>query len=426
MDASLTILDKNLIKTFTIDTYKSLIWTERYNQYGDFEVQIPIDESSFSKKLLETNEAGETIWMDCYASIQGSDNLMFLEQFRITDNPENDGKLLVITGRSLESILMRRIIWGLKILNDTLQNGIQSLLNDAIISPSDENRRIDNFTFLASIDPAITSLNLVAQYTGDNLYDVITSICSKNKLGFKVVFDDQSGNFVFSLYAGKDHSYDQDVNPYVIFSYKYENLLNSDYLESNGFYKNVVLVAGEGNGSIKKYVSVGEASGLDRREMFTDAGSIRSNSSGFTILQSKPSDWETNWTSYYINTGDSDNPNYEQLIGSSAPTWMTNTFYKYDQDVIVPESEYEEMLTQRGQKDLDENIPIKSFNGEIDPFTMYKYGVDFSIGDIVQISDGYGKTAKCRVSELIRSFDDSGFTVYPTFYTIKEDENDNN
>ena len=58
-------------------------------------------------------------------------------------------------------------------------------------------------------------MKLEAQYTGDNLYDVIQKICEEQGIGFKITLNDEK-QFVFELYAGSDRSYDQTENPYVI------------------------------------------------------------------------------------------------------------------------------------------------------------------------------------------------------------------
>ena len=123
----------------------------------------------------------------------------------------------IVTGRSLESILERRIIWGQRVFNGNLQNGIQTMLNECIISPSIANRKISNFVFVPSTDPKITRLKIDNQYTGDCLYDVIKGLCEENNIGFKIVLTDEN-KFAFSLYAGVDRSYEQTENPYVVFS----------------------------------------------------------------------------------------------------------------------------------------------------------------------------------------------------------------
>ena len=260
----LRVLDTNLNAVSIIDTYESFIWTDRYYEYGDFELY-----TSMSEEILNY------IKQDYYLVNRESEHVMIIEKLLIQSDVES-GNHLTVTGRSLESILDRRIVWGQKTLSGNLQNGIRTLLNECIISPSDSKRKIPNFIFKASTDPIITALTIEAQYTGDNLYDIIQKICSEQNIGFKITLNDNS-QFVFQLYAGSDRSYNQTANPYVIFSPKYENILNSNYVESKSALKNVTLIGGEGEGAERKYASVGEASGLNRRELFTDARDISSD-----------------------------------------------------------------------------------------------------------------------------------------------------
>ena len=184
-------------------------------------------------------------------------------------DPEN-GNSVTITGRSLESLLSRRIVWTQTLLDGSVQDCIKKLLDENVISPKDVNRKIPNFVFETSVEKAVTEPKITAQFTGDNLYDVISEICRLTGLGFKVTLNDKK-QFVFKLYAGADRTYAQTENPYVVFSPKFENIANSNYLESKKEYKNVALVAGEGEGAERKTTSVGEGSGLERRELFVDA-----------------------------------------------------------------------------------------------------------------------------------------------------------
>ena len=85
--------------------------------------------------------------------------------------------------------------------------------------------------------------------------------------------------------------------------------------------------------------------------------------------------------------------------------------------------EYMTLLRQRGLEKLSECDDITSFEGECEATIMFKYGVDFFKGDIVQIANEYGHHAKARVIEVVISDDESGFSIYPTFSTLnKEDE----
>ena len=173
-----TILNTNLDAVSIVDTYESFIWTDRYYAYGDFELYEAMREG-----LLDY------IKQDYYLQSKESEHVMIVEKIQITSDTE-DGNHVTVTGRSLESILDRRIVWGQKLLSGNLQNGIKTLLNENVISPSDSNRKIPNFIFKESTDPAITKLKLEAQYTGDNLYDVIQKICEEQGIGFKITLND--------------------------------------------------------------------------------------------------------------------------------------------------------------------------------------------------------------------------------------------
>lgn len=351
---NLFVLNLNLDEETVLDSYNSLIWTDRYNEYGDFEIYTAMDPS-----LLDF------IRQDHYLRREDSEHVMIIESIKITSDVE-EGDLITVTGRSLESILDRRVIWGQKSVSGNLQDAIKTLLNECIISPSNVSRKIDNFIFEASDDPVITSLTIEAQYTGDNLYEVIQKICAEREIGFKVTLNEQK-QFVFKLYSGVDRSYDQLENPYVIFSPSYDNLISANYLESKQAWKNVTLVGGEGEGSARKYTGVGNTKGLFRRELFTDARDISSD----------------------LNDGGK-----------------------------ISDTEYTKLLRQRGKEKLSENVDIVSFEGQAETSILFKYGVDFSNGDIVQVADAYGHEVRARIVEIVASQDEEGLSVYPTFSTL--------
>lgn len=475
----LLILDTNLEAIAVIDTYTSLIWTDRYYKAGDFELCLPASKEIF-----------EVIKQDYYLYNKNSEHVMIIEQLTIETDTE-DGNKLTVTGRSLESILDRRIVWGLKNLSGSFQNGIETLLNECIISPSKPTRQISNFIFEASEDPAITDLTLEAQYTGDNLYDIISEACEERGVGFKVVLNDNK-QFVFSFYAGADRSYDQTDLPYVAFSPNFDNLISSNYVETKSGLKNVTLVGGEGEGQDRRYTAVGDISGLDRREMFTDARDLSSdisediadlfnfseyaytawsltqnqgygdsnfNSStadvsmyiGRTVRMTIPTytnsqqyatvfldenmqristaqQWES-----YETAGKGALKTYEFVIPENAKYLFTSMFSQVaiNNEVYYGEvgdfectlielsnDEYVTQMRQRGAKELSENPEVVSFEGEAETSTTYVYGEDFFNGDIVQVANEYGHETAARIVEIVISDSEEGYSVYPTFLTV--------
>jgi hypothetical protein len=49
---------------------------------------------------------------------------------------------------------------------------------------------------------------------------------------------------------------------------------------------------------------------------------------------------------------------------------------------------------------------------------MYLYGVDFYMGDIVQMVTEYGLEGKVQVMEIIQTQNETGISIYPTFRNI--------
>ena len=203
----------------------------------------------------------------------------------------------------------------------------------------------------------MTTPTLETSFQGDNLYDIVQAGCQVNSLGFKVTLSGKKLDF--QLYAGKDRSFSQTVNHFVIFSPGFDNMLSSNYEESLEKYKNLCYVKGEvaaGDATESKltsaYRSRTEPSGLQRREVYSEVSG----------------DFET-----------------------------------------------EAQLKERGLETLEDNAATKCFEAEVDTNIMFQYGKDFFLGDIVQVENEYGMQARARVTEVITTHDPSGFSCYPTF-----------
>lgn len=304
---------------------------------------------------------------DYYLRIDDSDRTMIIESFEMTEDTEN-GDTLLIKGHSLESLLDRRIVWEQTILTGSLQNGIKKILNDSIINPSNTSRKINNFIFSDSTDTRITDLTIDAQYIGDNVYEVVQKLCEDNKIGFKVILDDQN-QFIFSLYVGTNRSYEQSSRPTIVFSPEFDNLANSNYLESSENYKNVALVGGEGEGSEQKFASVGDAIGIQRREIY-----VKSDISS-----------------------------------------------QVDEETTMSDAEYMLQLATKGRDTLTEYTLEVAFDGELYPDTQYIFGVDYFIGDVVELLNKYGISGQVQVTEVIISEDENGYSVCPTFTKLEEE-----
>lgn len=273
----ITALDTSFNAVAIVEAYKSFIWTDRYTDVGDFELYVPASAPYLDK-------IHNDFYLACSETVKGEiQRLMIVEKIEYKTDLE-DGNSVLITGRSLESILDRRIIWKddgsvTEVNRETihekipsivyddydtkksfpLQNGIQYLLEMNLINPTNLNRKISFLTFVESTDSRITSLTMTpCAYRGDNLYDIIRGLCDMFGISFKIEFDTTNPlipKFVFKLYKGINHLSSQSENGYICFSTEFDNLLSSDNSMDMSTYKTMAYYVGKGEKwSVKEYI----------------------------------------------------------------------------------------------------------------------------------------------------------------------------
>lgn len=340
------IMNRQFERLGTLDDYISFIWTTRYYSPGDFELVVPVTEKSV-----------EFIQIHNYIIHDGDpDNIGIIESVE-ADITEERKFTLIVKGRFLPCILGRRIVAVQTQISGLVSDGIYQLLNDAIIDPVVPARQIPGFCHGDYKGTA----TIEKQITGENLLDTIEGLCKFYKIGFNVYLTEDQ-DFKFELYEGTDRSYDQDIVPWIVFSDRYDNLLNSHYLKETFGYVTDVLVAGEGDGvdRVTAWASVDYPTGLDRYERYVDARHIRSN-------------------------------NHE-----------------------ISDEEYEAQLIEDGLEDITQYT--EAFTGVVE-FNNVEYKKDVFMGDICSIENTkMGVYINARLVEVIESRDDTGkYTIIPTF-----------
>lgn len=340
------VMNTNLERIAVVDDYSSLIWTSRYYDVGDFEICV-----SVSAENINLFQQGN------YVIREDDEHVGIVEKIMIQKNEDGD-EVLIVSGRFLSSIIGRRIISRQTQINDTVSNGIQELMNNEILNPQNSARKVSNLVFQSLLTRTDT---IDAQFTGQNLLNTIEEICLTYGIGFKTTLNDQN-QFVFSLYEGVDRSYNQSVNPYVIFSDDYDNLISSDYEENYQEMVTDVLVAGEGEGSARKmlWVSANNDRGLDRYEYFADRRDLQSN------------------------------------------------------DGEIPVAQYNAQLKEAGEECLTKYTT--AFTGTV-YFNNIEYRTDVNVGDICVIENKrWGLYINSRMVEVIESVNESGeYSILPTF-----------
>ena len=365
-----TILKPDLRTHAIIDDYESILWIERYAEYGEFELYTPLTKTMICALKLTY-----------YIHLSDSDQVMVIEKIDIQTDAES-GYHLVVTGRSLESILARRLIWNQTTVSGNFQNAVKKLLNENVISPSIAARAISNLEFETTSSSDITSLQIEStQFTGTNLYEAIKTLCDQVQAGFLLWLDGTT--FKFKLYMGKDRTYNQTGRIPVIFSSKMDNLVSSEYTESYQEMKNVALVVGEKEVEHQSMGEGGETTTeTERVPVTTVAGA--SNSSGL------------NRREIYVEANDVSNKSD-------------------DGETTISDAQHLQLLKQKGEEILAENGAEVTFEGQVVADSTFRYGKQYFMGDLVQIVTDFGVAATARITELMRSQTKDTFEVYPTF-----------
>lgn len=353
-----SVLNYKFEQVSLIDYFESAIWTDRYDDYGDFELYVPA-----------TDKVLQTFPEDYFLHYNRSDRLMVIENIELKTSVD-DGDHFIISGSSMERLLNRRTIWRQTDINGNLQDSVERLLNENVIKPSDSARKINKFIFDKSTDPNVTKWKVTHQFTGDYLLDAIKTLCEEHDIGFKLIPNLDTGEMHFSLYYGANRSYDQVDNPYILFSPSLSNLSSSDYIRDFSKRANFAYVGGEGDGPARRFQTVqlkeGSASQWARRELFVDARNVQSRNG----------------------------------------------------DQQIPDAQYNASLRSEGKKKLKENNKIEKFTSQVTLPENQQYDKEFFMGDLVTFTNNYGISSKARIIEYVRNQDKNGYKEYPTFEAV--------
>ena len=438
----LYVKDKDTLDIIRIEeSFSSLVWTERYQETGDFVLDIPLSKANF-----DVYKRGN------YVVIDESEEVMMIESLNIDDEVEEPQ--LEVSGRSLSLILERRINAS-KLLDNyaesikyegSLDSVISSIINDEIVSPkmqvyiwkwrdSDGNvhdgygqaggsevvarwkekktvdasyRKISGFNYVnyangVTVDKTYSKLSTI--------YDILVDLSKRYVFGFRIRFD-FNGNLQLQTYKGTDRTSNQKTLDPVIFNPVMDNITYVNYFEDQTDYRNVALSYSDGVWSPVDYnasfsssifsgyvwvpkdenVSNESLSGLNRIELPVDA---RSNAS---VANYDP---------------------YEYLYGED-PDTGESTGSIVDEDGN-PTGIVEKVKTVAEEEfDTKDYDLVKKSEGAIDPLVRYSFGTDYFLGDIIEVSNSNGVVMTAIVDEVVRSYDSEGFITTPNFTSMED------
>lgn len=451
-------LDSDFNKIGVVEAYESAIWSLRYAEYGDFEIHTFYG-SSVTANLMSS----------AYVFDAESGTGMFVEDVEITTDDEGS-PMAVFTGRSFESILTRRIVWGKKKVSGKIQDIISALLIENVISPSRTERQISNFVFQSNSDSRLNDYKIEndspLELYGDNLYDIIKYLCDLFDVGFCITLN-QYKQFVFQLYCGEILDGSDRNNRTVLFSPKMENLSSTRYYRSSQNYKNVAridsnyelkaeqtnedgttIVASTPSWVIFPRGSEPLTSGLMLMMQFhakVNAGAtLNINGTGAKPIYYKTSaigsgviDGSATVAISYSTSGSGrwviDSleqpeepiqqsrvliaPIDDPAMGIDRREIFTQVDSVPTEDGMSPE-DYAAYMRLQGYGVLRDNCATTEVDGESIPGINYVFGQDFQLGDIVKVENECEIVVSVRIVEYVQSDDENGPSAYPSFSSV--------
>lgn len=356
----LYILNSSLLRDEIVEQYESLIWTERYQAFGDF--QLDIDPSLADSPLFSQGT---------FLGIDKSQRVMHIDSVEEKNN--DDGKrVLTCKGKSLESKLLERpngyvvnvstpIVLGngtttkpadivrnlftaICVTNGTFANDQMPFIQAGVYSP----------TAGRITEPTETP---VIQTTIGSLYETIRQICEVYGLGFRLIRPLDDSKLYFEVYMGYDRTAAQTARDAVVFSTALDSLTDTSELTVSENLKNVAYVYAP-NGTMTVYGNGADANtaGFDRKTLVVDASDIT------------------------------------DVAGAGLNA----------------------KLTQRGMEALAQSRILQGFDGQIPQAGSYVYGTNYELGDLVEKRSDKGTISQMRVTEQIFISDKTGERSYPT------------
>lgn len=354
----LYILDSLLRRTEVVDKYESLIWTERFADLGEFELN-----------LVSTRQSRAQFLQGTMLAINNSYRVMVVDTTE--DRIDADGKrMLNVKGWSLEGILKDRTAkdtmsnltvepqW---VITATPANVARTMFNDICRTGNLDLADLIPFLQPGTILPASNipepATPITWRQDPDELFNAIKAVCDPYDLGFRLVRNFDTSQLYFDIYSGSDRTTKQALLPPVIFAPGFDNLQNTSEFKTTRGSKNVAYVFSEAG----------------FREVYPDG----------------------------VNPDD--------VVGFDRHVLMVNA-----SDVTAETVNIAGALLQAGQEALLQNRSLSAFDGELDQNSQYKYGTDYNLGDLVELRNEDGEITDRRVSEQIFVRDVEGERSYPT------------
>lgn len=341
----ITILDDTMRIVDVFRKYEYSQYQYKAREIGTFQINAMLDKENLY--LMDKTKNFYVLFDD--------DVFGVIESVKRESDSETS-RVFTIKGSLALKLLEYRVIKGQLTFKGKSYKYIEELVKQNLIFSDDANRNIalsvefENEERLKNVCSTIDK-----QITGGSLWDEISEVAEADKLRIVlkpnvVVINRENpyniDGWTLIIGAGEDRTRNRGnkvVSP-VVFSQSLSNIANTDYIVDRSKLRNTVYIAGEGEGTDRKWynidvnsdVTFGERKGWNRRELWVDARDVQS---------------------------EQDN---KQLT----------------------DTEYEELIKQRANEKAKDNDLSEEYTATVTDITkQYTYKKDYNIGDFVTIAD---------------------------------------
>ncbi|NLL92504.1 MAG: hypothetical protein GX222_08885 [Ruminococcaceae bacterium] len=281
-----------------------------------------------------------------------------------------------ISQTEAETIITARANMTSEMLDDRVVMATENITNAeaAIYSIYSKNQRslpisigsVEGYTDLANME-----------ISWDTVLNAITKIAEVSGLGFKIIFDPETGAETLKVYKGINRTSELSENYIGYFGTDVGNIENVSIETGSTDYKNAAVVAGAGEGANRtvRIISLGSVSGDNRKELYVDARDLQKE--------------------------------YQVATPTGSYDENGNPIYTYETHLYTDE-EYHAILEARGMEKLAEHLKTFSITCDILQSNI-KYGIDYGLGDRIPVKlPEYGILATARISSVTMIYEREG------------------
>ena len=356
----LEIYDINLELLYVLENYKSVKINEIWGDKSEIQVIL-----SLNAEVLEYVKENRLIKID--------DKWFFIDT--ITVSTDSEIEEIAVIGYSLIYLLNRRINIVQKNYDTYAEDVIRDVIDINCISAENELRNLPNFV-LGNENLFEEEISYQSDYI--NVFDIITEIAAIYEWDIRIDVDEVNKKFIINISNGIDKSNSSNYENPIEFSRTMENILTSEYCDSNATYKNACIVVDDAESPRLKQ-EVGEMTGINRYETYLNVKTERTYILKVDVKNRDTGKWETK-----------------------------------EIELAYSEAYLKKVLQEKGKAQLAKCQRVINYYSTVNHILIS----DVNIGDIVTIIDEkVGVECDRRITEIETIYENSNKTVNYQFGT---------